>query len=294
MALLPTDATTGFLDVPTCNGKPYATPAVLAEGQSHAVFDVANKIWWVFDQSSGEWLGSDMPYPMAACRGHICYPSGPNYALRLKSSVGVFQDTGATTPSAVGDVVRLARNQGTLGTAADAVAPSDAARPSRQSTGFRFGSGKYFELGTSASLQPSTLHVSCTITRTADMSGIYPALFWAKPNANFSGNGWYIQFRGPDNRIEFWTDGSSVANLLATINTLFPLNTPTTFDLTFDPARSPKTIITVGGVVQTLTGGSSTITSTSDVKSFGGGSGYGGADWDGADIEDFIIDSAVA
>lgn len=216
----------------------------------------------------------------------------PAYAARYVSTRS-YQDTSAATPAGVGDPVRRVNRAGTL--TDNAVAPNDGARPTRSANGWTFGSGKYFELGTSALLQPSTLRVSFTITRTGDMSGIYPCIVWCKPNGNFSGNGWYLEFRGPDSRIEFWGDGFGNTTINTTINTIFPLNTPTTFLLTFDPSRTPKTIITIGGSVQTLNAqNASSITSTSDTKYFGLNSpGYGSGYIQNADIEDLIIDSVI-
>jgi len=81
MTLLAPAATAGFLNLPTCDGPPTGTPTNLVAGQSPAVFDQINGVLWVYSQPLQKWLGADMPYPMAAARGHVTVaPSGLSYA----------------------------------------------------------------------------------------------------------------------------------------------------------------------------------------------------------------------
>jgi len=214
------------------------------------------------------------------------------YLFQIRSDTEVFQGTDESTPAAVNDLVRRANDQGTLGI--NAVAPSDAARPTRVADGFRFSSGDYFEIGTSASLQPSTLRVSFTLTRTATLAGLDGIIVWAKPNANAGGNGWYLQLDGPNGRMTLNCDsGQDQWNM--TLNTAFPLNTPVAVFVTFDPGASPTSVLKLDGATQTRNFSSATaITSTSDPKYIGFNSpGYGGGYLVGCDIENLIIDNVV-
>jgi hypothetical protein len=216
------------------------------------------------------------------------------YILSLRSDKFVYQNAGKTTVAQVGDPVRCIENRGSL--VQNVLAPSDAARPTRTANGFAFSGAQYFSLGTSAMLTPATLHVSFTFTRTGDLSGIYPCVCWCKGNGNYGGDGWFLEFRGPDARMEFWGDGFSGGTTVSmALNTIFPLNTPTTFDLTFDPGRSPKTIVVIGGITQTIaTASTSTITANTELKYFGFNSpGYSSGYLNNCTIENLIIDSVV-
>lgn len=118
MSFLPTNATTGFLDLPTCHGKPTGIPD-FTMGKSPAVFDQLNEIVWVFNQPKQEWVGVSMPHPIAADRVRTTAAAGFNplslpwdafFDLRYE----VFSDNGST-PAVESATVQLAKNQANPG-----------------------------------------------------------------------------------------------------------------------------------------------------------------------------------
>lgn len=128
------------------------------------------------------------------------------------------------------------------------------------------GTNDYVNCGTSSALQPSSITFSIWVTRT-NTWGAGSCLFWAKPNGNYEGNGFYIEpvtpgisnftlvvFNGFPNYIQLSTDG----------NTTFPLNTPTNFCFTLTGSTGA---IYINGISKTIsTTGTPAITSTSDTK----------------------------
>lgn len=116
MTLLSVGATSGFLDLPTCNGQPTAIPDNLVPGASPSVYDQFNGVLWVFDQSLMQWVGASMPYPMAACRGHVVQnaafsPASLSLDGHWEAGVNTFSDNG-TTPASSGLIYRWNKASG--------------------------------------------------------------------------------------------------------------------------------------------------------------------------------------
>ncbi len=128
------------------------------------------------------------------------------------------------------------------------------------------GTNDYINCGTSSTLQPSSITFSIWVTRTSTWGG-GSCLFWAKPNGDYTGNGFYIEpvapsisnstlvvFNGFPNYIQLQTDG----------NITFPLNTPINFCFTLTGSIGAMYI---NGISKTIsTTGTPAITSTSDIK----------------------------
>lgn len=231
--------------------------------------------------------------PRARSRRALLNGVSDPYLFSIRSSTGVFQDTGAVTPAGVGDPVRRANNLGSLG--GNVQAPNDAARLVRSADGFVCATGDYFDLGSSTSLQPATLMLEFDIKRTGDMSGVDGAVIWAKANGDYTSNGWYFQINGPLNLLAFYTDGTTNFQWAIPANTAFPLNTTVRVRLTHDNSASPKTVLKFDGVTQTASATSSTtITATSDPKYFNFNSpGYGGGHLSNCTIENIKIHNAI-
>jgi hypothetical protein len=116
MSLLPTDATSGFLKLPTCYGKPTGIPKGSDTGDSPCVFDKLHGVLWVFNQLTQEWTGAEMPYPIAAARGRVTVsPSGFDplslaWDAFFDPRYDYYSDNGMTLAVAA-DPVYLGKNQ---------------------------------------------------------------------------------------------------------------------------------------------------------------------------------------
>lgn len=116
MVFLPNNATTGFLSLPTCHGKPTQAPEWSSEiGISKAVFDQLNDVIWIFNNAKQEWVGAAMPYPMAACRGHVTAGSMYNplslpWDTFFDPNIDYYSNNG-TTAAIDGVTVQLGKNQ---------------------------------------------------------------------------------------------------------------------------------------------------------------------------------------
>lgn len=128
------------------------------------------------------------------------------------------------------------------------------------------GVDDYVDLGNSTVFQPSSITFCMWVKRTSTW-GAGSCLFWAKPNGNYAGTGFYVEpvapstsnytnivFDGFPNYIQLQVDG----------NTTFPLNTPIHFCFTLSGGVGA---IYVNGISKTIsTVGTPTITSTFDTK----------------------------
>jgi hypothetical protein len=95
--MLATDATSGFLCLPTCRGKPTAKPQGSSYGRSPCVFDEINNALWIFNELEQEWRGADMPHPLAVVRSPAPFdPLSLALELRIDTRSAFYSDGSAT------------------------------------------------------------------------------------------------------------------------------------------------------------------------------------------------------
>lgn len=129
------------------------------------------------------------------------------------------------------------------------------------------GSNDYVNMGNSTALNSSNITFSTWIKRTASWLFAGSCIFWAKPNGDYTGNGFYIEPYTPSrDLLAVITNGSANNYFLDTIsaNTRFPLNTWVNFTFTLN-GNTPNMYFN-GSLSSITIGGTPAITSTSDTK----------------------------
>jgi hypothetical protein len=130
------------------------------------------------------------------------------------------------------------------------------------------GVNDYANLGTSTSLNSSNITFSAWVKRTASW-GSGACLFWAKNAADYTSNGFYIEFYSPlasSLATAIITNGAAVNWFrdLTNSNTSFPLNAWTYFSFTLN--GSSPTMYFNGSSVSIISAGTNAITPTSSTK----------------------------
>jgi len=129
-----------------------------------------------------------------------------------------------------------------------------------------------------SSLAPSTITFSGWFRRPSTWEFSGSCLFWAKPNAAFDGNGFYVELSAVafSNNTLVVTNGAATSylRLNQTANTSFPLNTWTHFAFTL--AGNTGQFFLNGLPVSTSSVGTPAITGTNDAKYlYSNSPGYG-------------------
>ena len=158
MSFLPTNATSGFLDIPTCFGKPTGTPSSMSADTSKGVYDAANKAIWIYDQVSGEWI---MPYPVAACRGRVVGSAGFSptqlaFDAFFDPNSQFYSDNG-TTLAVAAATVQLGKNQMNAGASLNMSQSTSGARAT-----YRVGSNSKAWIEFDGSRYYASLTIPCT------------------------------------------------------------------------------------------------------------------------------------
>jgi hypothetical protein len=127
------------------------------------------------------------------------------------------------------------------------------------------GTNSTTSIGTSSGLTPASITFSIWVKRTA----AWPAgscLFWAKPNGDYTGNGFYVEpLTTTANAITVTTDGANTSNITAAnTSSVFALNTFVNFAFTMTPGA--RQIYVNGAPVTTTVAGSPTITANTATK----------------------------
>jgi hypothetical protein len=129
------------------------------------------------------------------------------------------------------------------------------------------GTNDYVNCGNSTALNSSNITFSTWIRRTASWNFPGSCIFWAKPNGDFTGNGFYIEPYTPGRDVlTVITNGAAGSYFLDTIssNSRFALNTWINFAFTLN-GNTPNMYFN-GVLSSTTVGGVPAITSTSDTK----------------------------
>jgi len=128
------------------------------------------------------------------------------------------------------------------------------------------GVDDYVNMGTSSIFQPSSITFCMWVKRTATW-GAGNCLFWAKPNGDYTGTGFYVEPVSPNFSNSTLIVCNSYPNYLRLDvdgNTTFTLNTPVYFCFTLSGGVGA---MYVNGVSKTITTqGTPTISNTSDTK----------------------------
>jgi hypothetical protein len=128
------------------------------------------------------------------------------------------------------------------------------------------GVDDYVNMGTSTSLQPSSITFGIWVKRTSTW-GNGSCFFWAKPNGSYNGTGFYVEPVSPStsNYTNIVCNGfPNYFQLQVDGNTTFTLNTPIHFCFTLSGGTGA---IYVNGISKPITTiGTPAITSTSDPK----------------------------
>jgi hypothetical protein len=129
------------------------------------------------------------------------------------------------------------------------------------------GVDDFVNMGNSTTLNSSNITFSTWIRRTASWLFAGSCIFWAKPNGNYTGNGFYIEPYTPGrDLLAVITNGSANNYFLDTVsaNTRFPLNTWVNFTFTLN-GNTPNMYFN-GSLSSITIGGTPAITPTSDTK----------------------------
>ncbi|MFC1741787.1 LamG-like jellyroll fold domain-containing protein, partial [Nanoarchaeota archaeon] len=135
------------------------------------------------------------------------------------------------------------------------------------------GIDDHMDLGTSTSLQPANITVSFWVMRNDSWDNIDNLVMYAKADAVWNSNGWYLSIEDLGNENEavaMVVDGSSGFRVIQDPNAFYPLNEWVHIAVTFNSGTDEK-VIYKNGVSQSLDtfGTPSSITATGDEKYIG-------------------------
>lgn len=135
------------------------------------------------------------------------------------------------------------------------------------------GVNDFIECGKSKSLQPSSISVAFWIQRTDSWNDKERIVYWAKPNGNYVGNGWFVTSNDTGAQrfaILMCVDGLNYFYVKEEPDQFFPINTWVHITLTFDSETDSYKIYKNGEIQPvSIYGKPESITPSPDIKYLG-------------------------